>query len=59
MTTYRLELRDGQPDREVKADTFMEETGWLIFSRYPATGGTSREFFRIRLAEVLTMETGQ
>jgi len=56
MTTFRIEVKYGQPQRMVEADTFCEVDGWLIFYRKPPTGGT-QEYWRVRLEGILAMET--
>lgn len=58
MTEFRLEMRHGQEQRIVKADSFNAATpdGWMIFYRKPPQGGTV-EYWRVRIDCVVSMET--
>lgn len=55
MSTFRLEVRTGQDIREVPADFWKEDGRWMVFYRRPPQGGT-QEYFRIQLADVVSME---
>jgi hypothetical protein len=54
--TYCIELRGFHVCREVQADAWRERDDWLIFDRNPPQGG-KREYWRVRLSEVISMET--
>ena len=54
--TFRVEVMHGQDQREVNADKFAEQDGWLVFYRKPPQGGTI-EYWRVRLDCVVSMET--
>lgn len=54
--TFRVEVTHGQDQREVNADKFAEQDGWLVFYRKPPTGGIV-EYWRVRLECVVSMET--
>ena len=53
---YRLEVKHGQDQRQVDADSWAEEEGWMVFYRKPPEGGR-REYWRVRLDCVVAMET--
>lgn len=54
--TFRVEMRFGQDHRQVDADKFGTEDGWLIFHRKPPQGGM-QEYWRARLDAVVSIET--
>lgn len=54
---FRLEMRTGQDMRHVNADSRAESDGWLIFCRKPPQGGAALEYWRVRLDDVVSMET--
>lgn len=54
--TFRVEVMHGQDQREVDADKFAEQDGWLVFYRKPLQGGLN-EYWRVRLECVVSMET--
>lgn len=57
MTTFCIEMKHGQDMRRVEADSFnSNELGWMIFYRKPPQGGT-KEYWRVRLESVVSMET--
>ena len=57
MSTFRIEMKHGQDMRTVEADSFnSNEHGWMIFYRKPPQGGT-REYWRVRLESIVSMET--
>jgi hypothetical protein len=49
--TFKVEMVEGQPQRQVDADNFREESGWLIFFRRGV------EYWRANTAKVVSMET--
>jgi len=53
--TFRLEVTHGQDIREVNADSWAQQEGWMIFYRNPPQGG-SREYCRFRTDCVVSME---
>lgn len=57
MTDFRLEMRTGQDVRIVTADSFAEDGRWLVFYRLPAVGGRTREYWRVQIDDVVSMET--
>lgn len=57
MANYRIEMRFGQPIREVEADHFLKQDGWWIFCRCPPQGGPSKEYWRVFSGDVVSMET--
>jgi hypothetical protein len=56
VTTFKLEMRVGQDQRVVEADSRTEEGDWFVFYRRPATGGTV-EYWRVKQADIISMET--
>ena len=59
MTTkfqFKVEMKFGQDQRIVDADSFSAEGDWLVFFRNPARGG-KEEYWRTRLDCVVSMET--
>ena len=57
MTKFRIEMKHGQDMREVEADSFNPDIqGWMIFYREPPQGGR-REYWRVRLESVVSMES--
>jgi hypothetical protein len=50
-------MRTGQDHRNVEADTWSQESDWMIFYRLPPQGGPRKEYWRVRLADVVSMET--
>lgn len=57
MKKYLLEMNHGQDQRHVEADQWAEKDGWLVFYRVPAIGGRALEYWRVRLAHVVCLET--
>lgn len=53
---FNIEMRVGQDMRQVDADSFGQAEDWLIFYRKRPQGG-SHEYWRVRLADVVSMET--
>lgn len=56
MIEYRLEMNTGQDTRVVKADYFQFLDLWIVFYRRPPQGG-SREYWRVKIEHVVSMET--
>ena len=54
---FQLELRVGQDQRQVEADSWSQENDWMIFYRLPPQGGPRTEYWRVRLSDVVCMET--
>lgn len=54
--TFKLEMRTGQDQRLVEADQWAQADDWMIFYRLPPEGGR-KEYWRVRLADVVSMET--
>lgn len=53
---YLVELRQGEPHRQIDADGFNEIGDWMIFHRKPPQGGI-KEYWRVRMTDVVCMET--
>ena len=54
--SYRVEMTAGQDQRQVDADLWREEAGWLIFYRTPPQGGKV-EYWRVRIEHVVCITT--
>ena len=57
MTEYKVEMRAGQDQRIVKADNFITADGWLIFYQNPPQGGRAKEYWRVQVADVVSITT--
>lgn len=53
---YLVEMTTGQDQRQIDADSYREEAGWLIFYRNPPSGGKD-EYWRARLDFVASIYT--
>ena len=53
---YRVEMKFGQDQREVDADGWTEDDGWMIFYRKPPQGGII-ECWRVHTDCVIAVET--
>lgn len=53
---FRVEMTTGQEQRQIDADSYREEFGWLMFYRNPPQGGKV-EFWRVRLDHVVCIHT--
>ena len=57
MREYKVEMRVGQDHRMVKADSFGSQDGWQIFYRNPPQGGRAKEYWRVQVADVISITT--
>lgn len=57
MKEYRIEMNVGQYIRQVEADSFTIEGDWVVFWRFPATGGRAVEYWRAALHCLVSIET--
>jgi hypothetical protein len=53
---FRVEMRVGQDQRVIEADSFTSDDQWMIFYRNPPQGGKV-EYWRVRMDVVASMET--
>lgn len=56
MAEWKVEMRVGQDQRIVEADSLAERDGWFIFYRRPPTGGQT-EYWRVWQTDVISIET--
>ncbi|MBB6424965.1 hypothetical protein [Sphingopyxis sp. JAI128] len=54
---FRLEMRIGQDQRQIDADSYAFSDCWMIFYRGNPQGGQPKEFWRVKTDDVVCMET--